>query len=263
MISLDTHQASGGEMLGEASRRRGLRLPPIGVELDLRQRLACAFRILSNEGMSESFNGHITCDDGSGNLLVNPWGYWWGEVKASDLCVISPEGEVIAGDWDVTPAVHIHTEVHRLYPEASVVAHNHPYYATLLASMGIMPEVNTQSACLFEGDLSSFNDFTGPITDADLGRQLAAQVNGASTCLLWSHGVLVSGRTIEEMTFRMVSLERTARLTYDMLVAGQRPLDIDRSVREATKEGLLTIGVEGYWVGAVRKLLRWEPETIS
>jgi ribulose-5-phosphate 4-epimerase/fuculose-1-phosphate aldolase len=259
---LEMERASGGDLLGEASRRRGLRLPPIGVELDLRQRLACAFRILAHEGMSENFNGHITCDDGNGNLLVNPWGYWWEEVTASLLLVISPEGEVIEGDWNVTPAVHIHTEVHRAYPDVAVVAHNHPYYATLLASMGVLPEINTQTSCLFDGDLSSFDEFSGPVIDPDLGRQLAAHYDGASSCLLWSHGALVSGRTIEEMTFRMVCLERASRLTYDMLVAGRPPLEIGASVREATKIGLLTIGVEAYWVGAVRQLLRREPETI-
>lgn len=261
---MDVLATRGDEMsFGAGSRSRGLRLPPIGVELDLRQRLACAFRILAHLGLSEGFNGHITCADGSGNYLVNPWGYWWEEVTASNLCVISPSGDVVEGDWDVTPAVHIHTEVHRHSPDAKVVIHNHPYYSTLLASMGVMPEINTQSSCLLDGELSSFDEFTGPVTTADLGRELARQAAGASACLLSSHGVLVSGSTIEEAVFRMVTLERASKLTYHMMAVGRAPLPIDQAVRDATRDGLLTLGVEGYWVGAVRKLLAAEPETIG
>jgi ribulose-5-phosphate 4-epimerase/fuculose-1-phosphate aldolase len=81
--------------------------------------------------------------------------------------------------------------------------------------------------------------------------------------MLWSHGVLVSGRTIEEATFRMVTLERACRLTFDMLAIDRAPLPIAPAVREATRQGLLTLGVEAYWVGAVRQLLRNEPDVLE
>lgn len=262
MVITDDVATSSRSSIGDASRARGLRLPGVGVELDLRQRVACAFRVLAHEGLSEGFNGHITVEDGTGRFLVNPWGYWWSEVRASHLLVISGDGDVVEGDLDVTPAVHIHTEVHLANPAAKVVIHNHPYYATLLASMGVLPEIVTQSACLLDGELASFDDFAGPVIDQGLGRQLAEGVSGATTTMLWSHGVLVSGPTIEEATFRMVTLERASRMTYDMMVAGKRPLPMSQAARDATKIGLATIGVEGYWVGAVRRLLSAEPEVL-
>lgn len=263
MALTDIDPPSGGAQLGEASRRRGLRLPEIGHQLDDRQRLACAFRILAREGLSEGFNGHITCVDATANLLVNPWGYWWDEVRASDLIVVSPDGDIVEGDWDVTPAIFIHTEVHKHNPDAKVVIHNHPYYATLLASIGDLPRVNTQTSCLLDGEVGSYQDFGGPVLDASSGGALAEAVGSHSITMLWSHGVLVSGRTIEEATFRMVALERASRLTYDMLAVGREPLPIERSARAATKSGLLTIGVEAYWVGAVRRLLRDEPDVLE
>ena len=89
-------------------------MPPIGIDLTATQALAAAFRILVAEGFSEHISGHITVrDDDSGNLWVNPWGLWWDEVTASDICVVSPDAEVLEGKWDVTPAIHIHTELHR------------------------------------------------------------------------------------------------------------------------------------------------------
>jgi ribulose-5-phosphate 4-epimerase/fuculose-1-phosphate aldolase len=81
--------------------------------------------------------------------------------------------------------------------------------------------------------------------------------------MLWSHGVLVTGRTLEEATFRTVVLERACRLSYDMLAVGRDPLPIRDDVAQATKRGLSTLGVEGYWVGAVRQLLAREPEVLT
>ena len=71
--------------------------------------------------------GHITSRVGD-ELLVNPWGLWWAEVSASDMLTIDAAGAVTSGEWDVTPAVHIHTELHRRRPDAAVVVHNHPPY---------------------------------------------------------------------------------------------------------------------------------------
>ena len=96
--------------------------PPIGVELTMQQQLACSFRILARSGFSENIAGHITADYGQdGSMWVNPWGLWWDEVKASDLCRVDADGKVLEGTWDVTPAIHIHTELHRRRPDARVV----------------------------------------------------------------------------------------------------------------------------------------------
>jgi hypothetical protein len=67
-------------------------MPPIGRDLDERQKLACAFRILGRSGFSENIAGHITVRvDGTEDLLVNPWGLWWEEITASDICRVSPD----------------------------------------------------------------------------------------------------------------------------------------------------------------------------
>ena len=36
------------------------------------------------------------------------------------------DGAVLEGPWDVTGAVYIHTELHRVRPDARVVVHGHP-----------------------------------------------------------------------------------------------------------------------------------------
>mgnify|MGYP001792127986 CR=1 FL=1 len=64
------------------------------------------------------------------------------------------DGEIGGGDWDVTPAVFVHTELHRVRADAAVVVHNHPYYATLLATIGERPRLVHQNSCIFHGELA-------------------------------------------------------------------------------------------------------------
>ena len=125
----DRHSRSGSStdsseeravMTTEEVRRGGLevwapsKVPPIGVDLTDEQQLAIAFRHLADIGFAENMAGHITWQpDGQTDMYVNPWGLWWQELTASDICVVDEDARVVRGRWDVTPAIHIHTELHR------------------------------------------------------------------------------------------------------------------------------------------------------
>ena len=149
--------------------------PPIGVDLTPEQALACAFRILAGIGFSENVGGHITYVDGTdGSMLVNPWGLWWEEVTASDLCRVDPDGVQVAGRWDVTPAIHIHTELHRLRPTPASSS------TTIRTTRRCSPRSArsrrccTRPASMFDGDLCFVDEYDGEIDDAEQGADLAA-----------------------------------------------------------------------------------------
>ena len=234
--------------------------PGIGRELTLQQQLACSFRILARSGFSENIAGHITVAAEGGSMWVNPWGLWWDEVKASDLCRVDADGHVLEGKWDVTPAIHIHTELHRRRPDARVVVHNHPYHVTVLAGAGILPELVHQTGSMFDGDLHLVQEYTGEVDSAELAVRLAEQIGDYSTTILASHGVIVTAPTIEEATYKAASIDRVCRLAYDLLAIGRDPLPIGRGIKVGMKKSLLERGTEVYWNGAVRNLLRNEPE---
>jgi ribulose-5-phosphate 4-epimerase/fuculose-1-phosphate aldolase len=238
--------------------------PSIGVDLDERQALACAFRILARDGFSENIAGHITwATDDNESMLVNPWGLWWEEIKSSDICRIDPEGKVLEGKWDVTPAVHIHTALHRRRPSARVVVHNHPYYGTVLAAMGVLPEFLHQTSAMFDGELGFVSEYGGEIDSAELGSDLAERIGDASVVFLANHGVIVTAATIEEATYKSASLDRQCRLMFDVLVAGGKATTVPPIVRPAMKASLLERGTEVFWAGAVRRTVREHPDVLE
>ena len=54
-------------------------------------------------------------------------------------------------------------------PIARVVVHNHPYHATLLATLGRLPEITHQAACMFDAGLRLVDEYQGQVLDADAG----------------------------------------------------------------------------------------------
>ena len=231
-------------------------MPPIGVDLTERQKLACLHRILAGIGFNENMAGHVTMTaDAGGNLWASPWGLWWDEVHASDLCLVSPDGELLDGAWDVSPAIFVHTELHRTRPDARVVVHNHPYHATLLATLGRLPEITHQAACMFDGELALVDEYQGQVLDQDDSAWLAARVGAANGVILASHGALVIGSSVEEATYRSATFDRMCRLTADALISGLPTREIAAAHRGALKDAFRTHALEAYWNGAVRLLL--------
>ena len=154
-------------------------MPGLEQPLTVPQKIACAARILDAEGYALDVAGHITVvrdDADDGSMWCTPYGLWWNEVTASDILMIDSDGEVLEGRWDVTPAVFIHTEMHRARPDARVVIHNHPYYGSLLSTMHKLPEITDQQACMFDGDIALFGTYTGGVDDAAGGQEMADAV---------------------------------------------------------------------------------------
>lgn len=234
-------------------------------DLTVPQQMACAARILAHNGYALDVAGHITVvrPDGDGSMWCTPYGLWWREVTADDIIVIDADGNVVDGRWDVTPAVAIHTQLHRARPDATVIIHNHPYYGSLLSTLHLAPEVTDQQACMFDGDIALFDEYTGGVDDADSGDHLAGAIGDATAVILANHGVLVTGETVPQATYRAMNFERTCRLNVDAMTTGQKPVPVPPDKRAILKTAINSMSVGYYWGGEVRHLVATEPEVLG
>ena len=238
-------------------------VPGIGRDLTDRQRFAIAHRILAAEGWQENLSGHITWDRGDGTIWCTAWGRWWEEMQASDVMTVDASGSVIDGPWDVTPAVHLHTELHRGRPDATVVVHGHPDAATVLACIGEPPVISHQNSCVFDGELITVDEYDGTVEDGDSGSRLAARIGPASGIQLAHHGAIVIGATIEAACYKAATYERMCRFTLHALQAGLPLHELPRAGRAALKAELERNAPGAYWDGAARAVLRREPEVLD
>jgi ribulose-5-phosphate 4-epimerase/fuculose-1-phosphate aldolase len=236
----------------------------VGRELSPQQQLACLLRIAASEGWSENLGGHITLvREGTDDFYVNPWGIWWEEVTASDVLLVDADGAVLEGMWEVTPAINIHTEIHRRRPDAKVLVHNHPYYATLLGIIGESPRLLHQNFVAFADDVAIVDEYEGSVNTVEEGDAFARHVGSATAVLLRNHGALVIAPTVEEAAWKSALFERMCHMTYDAIVSGRAAREVDRVHWDALKAQLHRNCPRAYWDGACRRLLAAEPDVLS
>jgi acyl-CoA synthetase len=252
------------------ARRGGLEVwapsvvPPIGVELSKEQALAVAFRHLAAIGFAENMAGHITWQpDGQTDMLVNPWGLWWQELTASDICMVDADARVVRGRWDVTPAIHIHTELHRVRDDARVVIHNHPYYVCVLAALGRLPELVHQTGSLFLDDLCLVETYDGEIDSPSRAADLAAHIGSANLTILANHGVIATGRNLAEAVYRAASIERVCKLAYDVMLTGKEPVKMNWSDMAGMQKSLIERAADVYWAGAARMIIKADSDVLT
>lgn len=239
-------------------------LKGVGRDLDARQKLACLLRVAAREGWTDNLAGHITVvDEDTGNLWVNAWGVWWEETTASDVLLVDYDGNVKIGPWEATAAFNIHTEIHRRRPDARVIVHNHPYYATLLGILGVAPRILHQNFAAFADELVVIDEYAGTVNNVEEGKWLADRVGDASGIILRNHGAIVTAPTVEEAAWKCAQFERMCHMTYDGVVSGLEARDVEVVHLEALKAQLRRACPQTYWDGAVRQLIQAEPEVLA
>jgi len=245
------------EQASPARRLKGLER-----ELTDEQALACLLRVTAAAGWAENLAGHITVVSDDDTLLVNPWGIWWEEVTASDILRIDLDGNVLSGKWDVTAAINIHTELHRRRPDAKVVVHNHPYYATLLGVIGEPPQLLHQNFAMFADELALIDEYAGTVNNVEEGEWLADRIDKSSAVLLRNHGAILTAPTVEEAAWKAAMFERMCRMTFDALQSGRAARALEEQQLAPLKQQLLDACPRPYWDGACRQLIAQQPDVL-
>ena len=247
------------DMVKQYAPRPGRRplLPP----LTERAQLALMCRMLCREGWNEHIAGHITWRLDNGNILTNPWELAWDELTAGDMLTLDPAGEVIDGEWNVTPAIGLHIQLHRLRPEVNVVVHNHAKWSGIWANMHRVPPIYDQAGAYVDGPLPLYNEYEGTFEDQDVSLAAARALGDAKWALLANHGSLVVARDLRQAHLRVVTLEWRSMRAYQVeLAGGGVPLPDDRVAAIALPD---EHGFPFLWEAMARRELREDPRILD
>ena len=234
---------------------------PLLPELSEQAQVALMCRMLFREGWNEHIAGHITYRVDNGSMLTNPWELAWDEVTASDILTLDESGRIIEGEWNVTPAVGLHVQLHQLRPDVKVIIHNHARWSGLWANMHRVPPVYDQAGAYVDGPLPLFDEYGGTFEDEDKSLAAAKALGEAKWALLANHGSLVVGKDLRQAHLRVVMLEWRSQRAYELeQVGGGVPMTDEQIAEIALPDAH---GFPFLWEAMARRELREDPSVID
>jgi ribulose-5-phosphate 4-epimerase/fuculose-1-phosphate aldolase len=200
--------------------------------------LAACFRFAARLGMEEGICNHFSCvvpgyDD---LFIVNPYGFAFSEIRASDLLVCDFEGNVISGEGvPEATAFFIHARMHLHVPRAKAAFHTHMPYATALSMTEGDPLIFAgQTALKFYGRTRVDDGYNGLALDSREGDRIAAAAGDADIFFMKNHGVMVLGRSVAEAWDDLYYLERACQVQCIALSTGRKVVPVATPIAEAT-----------------------------
>ncbi len=211
-------------------------------EQTLRVDLAAAFRLAAEFDWHESVGNHFSAAvsaDGK-RFLMNPRWRHFSQICASELLLLD------ADDPDVMQSANapdpsawtIHGSLHRARPQARVLLHCHPPYATALACLKdpTLKPIDQNTARFF-GLVSVDTAFGGIADDAEEGARLAVAFGNRPILLMGNHGVTVSAGTVAEAFEHLYFFERAAKTLMLAYASGQALAVLPDALAERTAAG--------------------------
>jgi ribulose-5-phosphate 4-epimerase/fuculose-1-phosphate aldolase len=222
-------------------------------EWELRVLLAGAYRIIDHMGWSELIWTHTTVriPGPEHHFLINPYGFRFDEVRASNLVKVDMDGNIIGDQTqEINPAGFvIHSAIHMSRPDVQCVMHTHTVAGMAVAALkgGLLP---ISMYALGYHDQVSYHDFEGPSLDLDERRRLASDLARNHVLILRNHGLLTCGQTIAQAFVRMYRLERSCQVQLAAQSTGSTlaipPPEICALSAERSDDFLAVDGNRGY-----------------
>lgn len=219
-------------------------------EWELRVQLAAAYRLIDHFGWSELIWTHTTVrvPGPEHHFLINPYGYRFDEVCASNLVKVDLHGNII-GDpaQEINPAGFvIHSAIHMVRRDVRCVMHTHTLAGMALAALdcGLLP-ISMYALGYYEG--VGYHDFEGPSLELGERERLAENLGDKNVFVMRNHGLLTCGDSVAQAFVRMYRLERACQVQLAAQATGAGlvvpPLSVCQVSRERSDDFL---GDKGY-----------------
>ena len=179
----------------------------------LRKSIINAGRILVREDQGDYIFGHVTArvPDDPAHFLMKPHTIGLEEITPDNIITVNLEGEKVAGEMPRHLEVFIHSEILRVRSDVEAVVHTHAPYAVAFSALGRPLQPVGHEGAIFCDGLPVFSETSDLIVDQQRGKAVARALGAFNALILRNHGIVTTGRTIEEATVLALFLESACR----------------------------------------------------
>ena len=191
-------------------------------ERETRVELAAAFRVAHHLDWNNKITNHITAriPDEPGHFLMNPHGYGWHEITASNLVKVKLDGTVLTPGANVGPAgLNFHSAILAAKPGIASVIHTHTQAGVVVSAMKCGLMIVDQTGCALHGQVG-YHDFEGYANEKDEAPRILADLSDRHTLVMRNHGLLSIGRPSGEAFAYMHRLIDACALQVELMSTG-------------------------------------------
>ncbi len=179
----------------------------------VRQKLALTCRILHSKGHESGLAGQISGrGEEDGTFITQQLGLGFDEITASNLLKVDEDLVVLEGRGMANPANRFHGWIYRARPDINCIIHTHPTHSVALAMLERPLKIAYMDVCVLYDDVGFLPVWTGVPVGNEEGKLISETLGGKRALLLAHHGLLVTGRSVEEACAVAVMFERAAEL---------------------------------------------------
>jgi ribulose-5-phosphate 4-epimerase/fuculose-1-phosphate aldolase len=236
-------------------------------EWQARVDLAALYRLVALHGWDDMIFTHLSArvPGPEHHFLINPYGWLFGEITASSLIKVDPEGRAVdPTPHRVNPAgFTIHSAVHAAREDAMFVLHLHTDAGVAVSTHeeGLLPL--TQHALIVLPSLA-YHDYEGIALHLDERQRIVRDLGGCHAMLLRNHGTLALGATAGAAFLNLFMLERACAQQVMALAAGRggvrlAPQAARDEVRAQMAGPMAAMASMLAWPGLLRRVQRESP----
>ncbi|KAF7561390.1 hypothetical protein G7046_g2754 [Stylonectria norvegica] len=208
------------------------------------EHMAGAFRVFARKGYSEGTSGHISVRDpiDTDTFWINPLGYHFSMLKASDMVHVDEHGNVIGGNRAAVNVAGfmIHSAIHKARPDVHAACHTHSVYGKAWSTFGKPLDILNQDACSFWNMHVVYRNFGGMVLEAEEGDRIAQALGlTAKAAILQNHGILTVGGTVDEAAAYYTLFERACQVQILVESTGLEKVIINDEEAEFTQKAAI------------------------
>jgi len=201
---------------------------------DLRKQVAIACRVV---GVDLGSTGHVSARiPGADEMYLRcRGGGGEGGLAYTDLHHIrrtdfDGEGPELGKRHFAPGETPLHGEIYRSFPEVRAVIHAHPYYTLLCGITGLQFRPIVGGYAPGAAGIAILGVPVYPraatVTDKQMANEMIEIMGNRDLVLLKAHGIVATGRTVQEALSQALQLEHLAKITWDLASAGLHAPDI-------------------------------------
>lgn len=229
----------------------------------LRRDLAAAYRLAALFGWDDTLYTHfsVRLPGPEPRFLINPFGLFFEEIRASDLIVVDLHGKVVEGCADYNVAgFTIHSAVHMARDDAHCVIHTHTLAGMAVAAQddGLL-QLN-QISTEFHQQVG-YHPYEGVALDLDERLRIQASLGDNIALILRHHGLLSVGASVADAFYVMHYLNSACEIQLAATQSGRPFSEIPEHLSRHACEQLQGAQWQRQliWHAWLRKLERIDP----